>query len=169
MESLAKVDRDQQRDLPALSGFALTVHDLLSLPSLSGAELVAGAGGLRQPVRWVNVMEVPDILPWVKPNELLLTTGFPLSHAAGARRDAGGSGLAADLVSLVHGLSERGVAALAVKAGRYLEEIPAEVLEAAEALDFPMLMLPRGVAFDEVMSEVFTQLVDRQSWALDVA
>jgi purine catabolism regulator len=29
-------------------------------------------------VRSINVMEVPDVLPWVRPGQLLLTTGFPL-------------------------------------------------------------------------------------------
>jgi purine catabolism regulator len=109
-------------------------------------------------------MEVPDILPWVKPNELLLTTGFPLSHAGEGNRAE-----AADLVTLVRGLAEHGVTALGIKTGRYLDEIPPEMLDAAEELAFPVLILPRVVAFDEVMSEVFTQLVDRQSWALDVA
>jgi PucR family transcriptional regulator, purine catabolism regulatory protein len=164
MESLANVAGVQARDLPAGSGYALTVRDLLTLPSLAGSEVVAGAGGLHQIVRWVNVMEVPDILPWVKPNELLLTTGFPLRHAgAGQSFDPGA------LVDLVGGLAERGVTALGVKTGRYLDELPPGMLDAAERRDFPLLVLPRGVAFDEVMSDVFTQLVDRQSWALDVA
>ncbi len=164
MESVAKVERSKGRDLPALTGYTVTVRDLLSLPSLAGSEVVAGAAGLDEVVRWVNVMEVPDILPWVKPNELLLTTGFPLRHA--------GNGPTVDpaaLAELVEGLAERGVAALGVKAGRYLDELPPDMLEVAERRRLPLLVLPRGVAFDEVMSEVFTQLVDRQSWALDVA
>ncbi|MDQ2749179.1 MAG: PucR family transcriptional regulator ligand-binding domain-containing protein [Pseudonocardiales bacterium] len=164
MESLANVAREQARDLPAGSGYALTVRDLLTLPSLAGSELIAGAGGLDEIVRWVNVMEVPDILPWVKPNELLLTTGFPLRHAGGGQVFDPHA-----LVELVDGLAARGVTALGVKTGRYLDEIPTGMLDAAQRHDFPLLMLPRGVAFDEVMSEVFTQLVDRQSWALDVA
>ncbi|MDT4970426.1 MAG: PucR family transcriptional regulator, purine catabolism regulatory protein, partial [Pseudonocardiales bacterium] len=109
MESLANVPGTQSRDLPADSGYALTVREVLTLPSLAGSELIAGAGGLDEIVRWVNVMEVPDILPWVKPNELLLTTGFPLRHAGG--------GQAFDpnvLVELVDGLSARGVTALGV-------------------------------------------------------
>ncbi|MDP9093497.1 MAG: PucR family transcriptional regulator ligand-binding domain-containing protein [Actinomycetota bacterium] len=167
MESLAKARGSQQRDLPAVTGYALTVRDVLSLPSLAGSQVIAGDTGLGQAVRWVNVMEVPDILPWVKPTELLLTTGFPLRHA-GAAVD-GGPVEPAELVALVEGLSGRGVSALGIKAGRYLDEIPSDMLDAAERLGFPLLLLPRGVAFDEVMSEVFTQLVDRQSWALDVA
>lgn len=164
MESVANVPGPQARDLPAGSGYALTVRDLMTLPSLAGSELVAGAGGLDQIVRWVNVMEVPDILPWVKPNELLLTTGFPLRYASG------GPSLDPNaLADLVDGLAERGAAALGVKTGRYLDELPPGMLDAAERHNLPLLALPRGAAFDEVMSDVFTQLVDRQSWALDVA
>lgn len=164
MESVAKVAVPQERHLPARSGYAVTVRDLLSLPSLAGCEVVAGRAGLDQMVRWVNVMEVPDILPWVKPNELLLTTGFPLRHAGGGQTVD-----PAALAELVDGLAARGVSALGVKTGRYLDELPPDMLETAERRGFPILVLPRGVAFDEVMSDVFTQLVDRQSWALDVA
>ena len=58
-------------------------------------------------------MEVPDIVAWVKPQELLLTTGYPLRDAP--------DGLAA----LVRDLDAAGVSALAVKLRRYLDELPA--------------------------------------------
>ena len=164
MENVANVAPPQPRDLPVAADYALTVRGLLALPSLAGAEVAAGAAGLDTVVRWVNVMEVPDILPWVKPNELLLTTGFPLRHGG-----QGGTFDPSAVARLVDGLAERGVSALAVKTGRYLDELPPDMLETAERRGFPVLVLPRRVAFDEVMSEVFTQLVDRQTRALDVA
>ncbi|BAH51044.1 PucR family transcriptional regulator [Rhodococcus opacus] len=151
-------------DLPAPAGYALTIRELLTLPSLAGSKLIAGAGGLEQMVLRVNVMEVPDILPWVKPNELLITTGFPLRHAdSGEPFDTGA------LVELVEGLARRGVAALGVKEGRYLDDLPAAMIEASDRLDVPLFLIPRDIGFDEVMSEVFTHLVDRQAFALDVA
>jgi purine catabolism regulator len=164
MESLANVALFQVRDLPARPGYALRVGELLDLPSLAGATVVAGAAGTSAPVRRVNVMEVPDILPWVKPHELLLTTGFPLRHA-----ESGQSFDAEELVELVEALAEHGVAAMGVKSGRYLDELPPPVLAAADRLGFPVLSLPETVAFDEVISEVFAQLLDRQSRALDIA
>jgi PucR family transcriptional regulator, purine catabolism regulatory protein len=164
MESVANVAAAQARDVPAGSGYALTVRELMTLPSLAGSQLAAGAGGLDQIIRWVNVMEVPDILPWVKPNELLLTTGFPLRYATGGQSFDPNA-----LTELVDGLAARGVTALGVKTGRYLDELPPGMLDAADRHDLPLLVLPRAAAFDEVMSDVFTQLVDRQSWALDVA
>ena len=56
----------------------VTVREILRLPPLANARLVAGESGLDRRVLHVNVMEVPDILPWVEPDELLLTTAYPL-------------------------------------------------------------------------------------------
>ncbi len=164
MESVANVAPLGRRDLPAGTGYAPTVRELLALPSFTGAQLVAGVGGAGEIVGRVNVIEVPDILPWVKPNELLLTTGFPLRNA-----DSGRAFGTRELVDFVGALSRSKVAALAVKSGRYLDALPAEMLAAADDLDFALISLPQTVAFDEIMSEVFAQLVDRQSTALDLA
>ena len=55
----------------------IPVSDLLKLPAFANAQVVAGHGGLDRVVSCANIMEVPDIEPWVKPHELLLTTGLP--------------------------------------------------------------------------------------------
>lgn len=158
METVAKADQPGRRDLPARARYAVTVRELAELPSFAGAQLVAGAGGTAKQVSRVNVIEVPDILPWVKPDELLLTTGFPLRELP-----------AAGLAEFVAELAASGVAALAVKSGRYLAELPLPMLAAAERLDFPLFWLPPEVAFDDVMSEIIAALIDRQSHALDLA
>src|SRR6478752_9424881 len=77
---------------PALG---LRVREVLAVPTLAGARVLAGAGGLDRVVHRLNVMEVPDILPWVKPHELLLTTGFPLRHAGAPADPTSQSGIAA--------------------------------------------------------------------------
>src|SRR5450432_1422139 len=120
MVSFANNEVEEARNLPARNEYPLKVRELLDLPSLAGSEVLAGIGGLDLLVTRINVMEVPDILPWVKPHELLLTTGFPLRDA-----DTGQPFEAAALVELVEGLADRGVAALGVKAGRYLDALPA--------------------------------------------
>jgi len=55
------------------------LREVLKLAPLREARVVAGASGLDRLVRHVNVnvMEAPDLLNWVKPNELLLTTAYP--------------------------------------------------------------------------------------------
>src|SRR4051812_2637715 len=73
---------------PAQStGRGVAVSDLLALPVFAATEVVAGRDGLDRRVTCANVMEVPDIEPWVKPDELLLTTGYPLREISDGMRD----------------------------------------------------------------------------------
>ena len=133
-------------------GVALRV--VLESETLAGATVLAGASGLDRSVTRMNVMEVPDIAAWVRPGELLLTTGYPL-RAEPER-----------LAALVAELSARGVAALAVKVGRYLADVPASARREADRLGFPLLALPEHVSFDDVLTEVLTDLVNRQARTL---
>jgi purine catabolism regulator len=132
----------------------LTIDEVLRASSLRGATVLAGARGLGRVVQRLNVMEVPDILPWVKPHELLLTTGYPLRHHPEA------------LADLVADLDARGVVGLGIKLGRYLDELPAGVLERADALGFPVLRLPDGVGFDDILNQVLTDVLHRQAAVL---
>jgi PucR family transcriptional regulator, purine catabolism regulatory protein len=97
-------------------GQGLSLAAVLELPCLAGAEVLAGRSGLSGVVSRLNVMEVPDILPWVKPQELLLTTGYPLRAVPES------------LTALVEQLAARGLAGLAVKRGRYLPDLPPAML-----------------------------------------
>ncbi len=180
MVTIANDRADQPRELPADPGhYGLTVRSLLTIASLRGTRVLAGATGLDREVRRVNVMEVPDILPWVKPHELLLTTGFPLRAASTANGVSGtgsalsaqgsGDGAAIDPAAfsrLITELDGHGLAAIAIKLGRYLDELPAAVLEMADRIGMPVLRLPDDVAFDDVITDVFTELIDRQTGAL---
>ncbi|ACU70789.1 transcriptional regulator, PucR family [Catenulispora acidiphila DSM 44928] len=132
----------------------LTVTQTLALPALAGARIVAGHAGHDRVVERVNVMEVPDILPWVKPKELLLTTGYPLRHSP------------SPLTDLIGDLDRAGLSAIAIKPHRYLGDLPPELLAAADALGFPVIELPEGVAFDDILTDVLSDILDRQSAVL---
>jgi purine catabolism regulator len=136
---------------PALG---LRVHEVLGAGTLAGARVLAGASGLDRVVQRLNVMEVPDILPWVKPHELLLTTGYPLRHDPDA------------LVDLVAELDSRGLAAMAIKLHRYLDALPPQMLAEADRRGFPIIEFPAGVGFDDVLNEVLSELLNRQAAAL---
>jgi purine catabolism regulator len=163
---MGNVANDQARtgvDLPAQSSASAgterqmqgpTVRELLDLAVMSGVTVAAGAGGLDREVLGANVMEVPDILPWVKPHELLLTTGYPL------RDDA------QRLVGLTVDLADVGLSALAIKLHRYLDDLPPAMLAEAEARDLPVLLLPDGIGFDDVLTSVLTAILNRQAAVL---
>lgn len=58
---------------------AFTCRDLLLIPNLQGAIVLAGQKGMDRAVNRVNVMEVPDVIDWVRPGEFLVTSGFPFA------------------------------------------------------------------------------------------
>ncbi|WP_214107096.1 PucR family transcriptional regulator [Acrocarpospora catenulata] len=132
----------------------VAVGEVLGVSTLAGARLIAGKGGLDRIVQRLNVMEVPDILAWVKPNELLLTTGYPLRNTPQS------------LGRLVADLDERGLSALAIKLGRYLDELPEEMIEQADRLSFPLILLPNDVGFDDILNQVLTDILNRQAATL---
>lgn len=157
MVTVANDQAHNLRNLPAAAVDGLTVAELLTLPRLADATVLAGASGLGRPVCGLNVLEVPDILPWVKPNELLLSTALTLTRAAE-------SAYGKQLGQLIRDFDARQLSGIAVTGGG--DELPAEVVELADELGFPLLRLADGVAFDEVLADGFAALLDRQNRVL---
>jgi purine catabolism regulator len=145
---------DQGSAAPASGGPGMALRGVLGLDVLAGSLVLAGERGLDRPVTRVNVMEVPDILPYVRRDELLVTTGYALRENPER------------LASLVRELHRRGVAALGVKLGRYLDEVPDSAIGAADELGFPLVSLPATTSYDELLSAVLTAVLDHQAQRL---
>jgi PucR family transcriptional regulator, purine catabolism regulatory protein len=133
---------------------ALTVREMLGLDAMRGAQLIAGADGLDRLVRRMNVMTVPNIVRWTKRDEFLLTTGYPLPRQPG------------DFCSLIEQLAANGLAGLGVKLDEYLGEVPADAVRLADAAAFPVIVIPATSPLDDVLSQTFETIVNRQATAL---
>ncbi|SES40204.1 PucR C-terminal helix-turn-helix domain-containing protein [Streptomyces sp. yr375] len=131
---------------------ALTLREVLALDSVRAAEpeLLAGAGGLDRPVRWVHSSEVYEGANFLDGGELLLTNGFGLTGGtAEARR------------RYVRELAARGAVGLAVEVGRSLPAMPAEVVDEARRLALPLLALHRVVPFVRITEAANRAIVAR--------
>ena len=64
----------------ALKLECLTVREMLQLPILQDATLIGGEQGLDRIVRYVDILEVPDLKGWTREGEMLLTTGYSIQH-----------------------------------------------------------------------------------------
>lgn len=98
-------------------------------------------------------MEVPDIAAWVKPHELLLTTGYALRQEPDT------------WAQLIADLADAGPAGVGFKVGRYVDTPPTDMLEEADRLglpviELPVIELPVEVAFDDVISQVLETVLD---------
>ncbi len=135
----------------------ISVVEALELRSLRAARVVAGQSGLHRLIRYVNIMEVPDILPFVKEDELLLTTAYPLRDDIGA------------LERLVPLFAERGLAALAIVPRPYVGGLSHAMLACADKLAFPVLELPENTSFNEILGDVLDVILNRQAVELERA
>jgi PucR family transcriptional regulator, purine catabolism regulatory protein len=130
-----------------------TVAEVLALDAVrSGApRVLAGAGGLDAPVRWVHVIELAQAAHLLRGGELVLSTGIALpDDTAGLQR------YVAELASV-------GVSALAVELGsRYSRNLPQALISAASDHQLPLIMLERETQFIEITEAVHARIIDAQ-------
>ncbi|MCP4308164.1 MAG: PucR family transcriptional regulator [bacterium] len=122
----------------------LTLREVLEEPNFAGTAVLAGSAGLDRLVSSVNVMENPDIIPWVKQNELLITVGYSLQRRG------------KDMAGLIADLDDRKLAGFGVKLGPYVTKIDKRTLATADKRGFPILALPAAVSFDDLIADVYS-------------
>lgn len=133
----------------------VTVGDCLKNDKLEGLVLLAGHRGLTRSVRLAHVVDEPDILSWVAPEIMVLTTAH--NHPPDGKFWDG----------LVQGLAGHGVSALGVALGRYLPSLPDEALAKANELDFPVISIPWDIPFVQITQAIHRRIVldHADSWS----
>jgi len=129
----------------------LTLRQVLDLDVVrrGSPHVVAGAGRLDVPVRWVHALELTDVGRLLRGGELVLSTGIALPESP--------SGLA----DYVASLAQVGVAGLAVELGRrYTGALPPALVAAAAARMVPLVELRHEVAFIEITEAVHARIID---------
>ena len=130
-----------------------TVREVLRLAAVQRGQpqVVAAAGGLDRPVRWVHAIEFADAARLLSGGELVLTTGIALPDEE------------ALLGAYVAGLAGVGVSALAVELGRkYTGGLPAALVAAAQDRELPLVVFTREVPFIEITEAVHALIIDDQ-------
>ena len=131
------------------SNEALTIRELATAGGL-GLEIVAGSAGIDRAIEAVYIGDLEDPTPWMVGGSLLLTTGprFEEDPASAAR-----------LVELLRQSGMVGVGVAVMPNVRVT--IPAEMAEAADREELPLLRIPLETPFREITSYVFHALSSR--------
>ncbi|SDJ53008.1 PucR family transcriptional regulator [Salimicrobium halophilum] len=129
---------------------AITLKQALKIGGLKHCEVVAGGEGLDRPLDYVTIMEVPDIVRWLKGKELLLTSLYPIKDDKEA------------VDNLVRELHDKGTSALAIKPHRFIEEIPDVILDEANKYGFPILAIPEHISYLDILSPVMNVIFDER-------
>lgn len=133
----------------------ITVKDVLEIEEFKGSKVVAGNKGLNRIVNYALLMEVPDVLGYVKPNNLLITTLYPISDNK------------YDIESLIPRLSKINLSGICIKPGRYIKEIPRLMLEQANKLGFPIIKLEENSNLSYLATSIFKLSLENYIDTLD--
>ncbi|MFB0959097.1 MAG: PucR family transcriptional regulator ligand-binding domain-containing protein [Clostridiaceae bacterium] len=125
---------------------SITVREYLGLGAMQSTRLIAGSKGLGRQCTSIVVWETPDGLDWLIGGEFILTAGYAFKNDP------------AMLDSLIDKIHERGCAGIAIKEQRFLEAIPPRMLERADALGIPLIILPRRMVYTEIVSAFYEAL-----------
>lgn len=128
----------------------ITVKSLLRIGPLKTSQVVAGYQKLDNVVKGVTIIEAPDIANWLSGGELLLTSLYS------------GPGEGLNYRDFIQRLAEKGVSALAIKTRRFVQDIPQEVIDAANEYGLPIIELDGNVRFVDIMYPVMEQLFNSQ-------
>lgn len=124
----------------------ITVRDLLSVEYFKDFRVVAGKNGLNRKIQGVTVADAPDGYRWKTEKELCFTSGYVFADNPDFIR------------GMFHGESK--MAALVIKRGRYLEDIPEYIRELADAHDVPVISMPYGIPWMEVINQVYVAVIN---------
>ena len=106
---------------------------------------LAGEGGLGRRISSINIMDNPDTVPWLKEDELILSTGYIF--------------ISTDIYKdIIRSLQEKGCSGLGIKMHRYMESIPKEMIEQADDLDFPIFSIPFSMTMEQIINLVYYEM-----------
>jgi PucR family transcriptional regulator, purine catabolism regulatory protein len=132
-----------------------TVGQILRLPVLEDARILAGRGGLDRAVTSVTVGEVPDIADWLSGGEMVLSTMFAFRGDIERQREFCKRVMMAD------------AAALFVKTTRFVGGMPSDSIELADKRNFPIIEVPQGLRWTKLMQDVTEVIINRQASLLE--
>ncbi len=133
----------------------VSVEKILALEVLKDARVLAGSEGLGRRVSSVTVGEVPDIADWLSGGEIVLSTMFAFKGDIERQRE------------FCQKVMLAGASALMVKTTRFVETIPADIIQLADRRKFPIVEVPQGLRWTQLMQDVTEVIIDQQASQLE--
>lgn len=137
-----------------MSNTPFNVQQLLQMPLFREAEVIAGHGGLTNEIYYIDHMETPDLTGWLRPNELILTTGYSFRHEPRM------------LCVLLDEMYKVGGSAVGIKTRRFLQEVPEEAIYKSNLYNIPLFDIPLEVPFMDMTRSILDQILQRQTYML---
>lgn len=120
----------------------IAVGDLLMTDFFKDFEVIAGKKGLDREIQGFAVFEAPDCYRWAVGKELIFSSGYVLAQEPDSIRKS---------------FEESGwdkTAGFIIKRGRYLKEIPEDMIALFDQHNIPLITMPFAMSWMELMNQV---------------
>lgn len=125
----------------------LCVDWLTKQTIVKGICYLAGENGGSNPISGINIMDNPDTVPWLKKDEMILSTGYLF--------------VSTDMTDhIIRDLHDKGCSALGIKMNRYIDRLPDEMIAQANELSFPIISIPFDSTMEEIVNIVYHQMFE---------
>lgn len=134
-----------------LINLGITVKEAMTLGKLKEGKVIAGEKGLNREITYIDILEVPDIIDWLRSEELILTTGYVFKNNTSLRD------------TIIEEMAKHNAAGLVIKANRFLEIIPDKMIQDANKYGLPIILIPSEVPYIEITHPLLKEILIRQN------
>ncbi len=125
---------------------SFTLNDFICNCGFSNLKPLTCQEKLDNPVTGVNVIDNPDVASWVKPGEMVLTTGYFFANDPNLQ------------TNVIMNLRACGCSALCIKIRRFFPEVPEKIIKTAEQAGLPVIDVPLEYSFSELTQKIHERL-----------
>lgn len=141
----------------------ITVRKALKLGGLQKGKVIGGFEGLDNIIRYVSVLEitddkVADPALWYKGDELMISALYSIRDDVNAQ------------IKLLERITTCGCAGLVLcHEGIYLKEISPKLINAADRLKIPLIVVPKEIGYIDIINPVLEEIISVQKKELEYA
>ncbi len=127
----------------------MNIKDILKMPTLYSAKLLAGEKGIVNNITGVNVLEATDIANWGRHGEVILTSFFALHNLSDS-----------ELEVFFEKLHIIGISAVIIKIDRLVTHIPNKLIELCELHTIPLIQINKDVKYESIILEIVGPIIN---------
>lgn len=120
----------------------ISIKELLESNYFSKCKVISGEQGINRQVHEVVLFDAPDGYRWFKSGDFVVTTGYLFKDNPKSFKEA------------IKFLDEKNISGMGIKLERYLKEVPKEVKDYCDEIQFPLISLPFDVSWKELINEI---------------
>ena len=121
-----------------------------------GVELACGENGLKNKIRWIQIVESIESAGFLQGNEFAFTTGLGIKNER-------------DLLDLVAKANEKGASAIIVYIGKYIKNISSDLIDYCNTHNFPLFVAPWGVDMSNTMKDITINIIESEKKYTEVS